>query len=210
MAVVTKYFVFCHLPKCGGQFVRYVLQQLNIHHEDVGEYHASYARIKNSISKDLVSVTNIRHPVTWYQSRWHHRMRMGWVPEAVEDWNCASNDFNQFVTNMIEFDKHGRLSTIIKSFDDGPKNAADFVLRQESLYNDLYVLLKKFYEFNDKIYWSLKPQNISDSNGVSSSSLAIYDNSILELLVKTESYVIDRYYYGVASPSDLLDQTMVL
>lgn len=211
MAVVTEYFVFCHLPKCGGKFVRYVLEQLNIPHNDVGDYHASYNRIKNLISNSLFSVTNIRHPLTWYQSRWHHRIRLGWEPLAVEDWNCASNDFNQFVLNMIKYDNDGRLSTIIKSFDDGKNGCADFVLKQESLTKDLYILLKKFYQFSDKIYWSLKPQNTSgDINNITASEIAIYDTSVLNNMLLTESYVINKYYYGLSDPNNLIDSQPIL
>lgn len=209
MALLTDNFVFCHLPKCGGQFIRYVLDQLNISNSEVGEYHDSFIRVKPFLKDRVLSVTNIRHPLTWYQSRWHHRVRIGWLPNSKEDWETASNDFNQFVMNMKVFDPNGRLSTIIKQYDDGFGGKADFILRQEFLQCDLYNLLSQFYELNTKIYWSLKPQNISGIDKLSSSAVAIYDADILEDMLKREEYIINKYYGGVNDPKDFVDSLVL-
>ena len=203
MALLTDKFVFCHLPKCGGQFIRYVLNQLNIPNSEIGEYHDSFIRIKSFLKKDVFSVTNIRHPLTWYQSRWYHRVRIGWLPNSKEDWETASNDFNQFVKNMQVFDCNGRLSTIIKQYDDGFNGKADCVLRQEFLRDDLYNLLSQFYEFNSKIYWSLKPQNISGVDEFNSLIVATYDINVLNDMLNREQYIINKYYSGVNDPKNL-------
>jgi len=209
MALLTNDFVFCHLPKCGGQFIRYVLNQLNIPNSEVGEYHDSFIKVKPFLKNRIISVTNIRHPVTWYQSRWYHRVRIAWLPNSKEDWETASNDFNQFVRNMEVFDPNGRLSTIIKQYDDGFDGKADFVLRQEFLQYDLYNLLIQFYKFNSKIYWQLKTQNISGVDERSSSAVAIYDKDVLKGMLKREKYIIDKYYDGVNDPKDLFDSLVL-
>lgn len=205
MAILTEHFVFCHLPKCGGQFIRYVLDQLNIPNREIGEYHDTFMKIKPFLNGKVLSITNIRHPLTWYQSRWYHRVRIGWIPNAKEDWFAASNDFNEFVKRMQLFDPNGRLSTIIKQYDDGFNGSADYILRQEFLSNDLYNLLKGLYDFNDKTYWSLKPQNISGNDESSSSSVAIYDQDVLDDMISREHYILDKYYSGVTDPKNLAD-----
>ncbi len=205
MALVTDKLVFTHLPKCGGTFIRYVLQQLNIKSYEIGEYHCPYFRIKSKIDNNLVSITSIRHPKSWYQSRWYHRMRLGWVPEAEEDWIAASNDFNKFVENMGAFDKHGRLSTLIRMFDDGPSGRADHVLKQENLNEELLQVLSKYYKIDVQFYNTLKNQNVSGENDKSSSKVAVYDDFVLNDMLTREKHVINSYYDGIRDPKILFE-----
>lgn len=209
MALVTDKIVFTHLPKCGGTFVRYVFQQLNIRFHEVGEFHCPYFRIKNKLDPQLVSVISIRHPLTWYQSRWYHRMRLGWVPDAEEDWFSASNNFNKFVENMGEFDPNGRLSTLIKSFNDGPSGKADHIIRQENLNCELLEVLNLYYDFNIDFYKSLQNQNVSGDETRSSWDVAVYDEDIKRRMLSREKYVINTYYNGVIDPKNLFEDVFL-
>lgn len=208
MAVVTDKFVFCHLPKCGGQFIRHALNVLNIKNSDIGLYHCPYKQIAEDISDKLVSVINVRHPYSWYKSRWYHRIRLGWLPEHPIDWDCASNDFNKFVTNVGEVDPNGRLTSLVKLFDDGPNGKADYVIRQEFLKDDFFKLLVDFYDFDHLKYWNLDYIN---SSGVeySSDDMAVYDDNVLKEMLRRERYVVDKYYDSSAIPS-IRDLSLIL
>jgi hypothetical protein len=212
MAVVTDKFIFAHIPKTGGQFVRHVIEMLRIEHREVGKYHSMpNSALRTGVS--LPSMITVRHPVTWYQSRWYHRIRHGWPPQNPIDWECASNDFNQFVLSMIEYDPNGRLCSIINSFLES-KNRFNYdvkwVLKNERLTQELYNLLRELdYKFDKDRYFNLRKINVSGNKGASSGDFAVYRPDVLEKLLEHESWVINRFYDGITDPNALSDQLVL-
>lgn len=207
MAVITDKFVYVHFPKTGGQFVRHAIEQLGIPHYEYGEYHAAPPAIGKEYL-GLPFVTTIRHPVTWYQSRWYHRVRLGWLLEHPVDWACASNDFNQFVMNLIDHDERGRCTAFTKLFArTNAYTKTTYVIRNEFLTRDLAIVLRELgCNVDYQIYHGLQRVNVAGQDKLSSYNVAIYRPEVLERLLHHERWVIDRLYDGITSPSALLDQ----
>lgn len=204
MGIVTDKFVFAHLPKTGGQFVRNVVERLDIPYRENSQYHSAPCVIYRA-GLILPAMITIRHPITWYQSRWYHRMRHGWIPTHPVDWECASNDFNQFVLNVINYDNNGRFTSLVQSFLKKNNNDdVEYVLRNENLTIDLYNFLTKVgYNVDKEIYNKIGKINSSNGNGESSASVAVYRDDVLQRLIKHESWVIDNFYGGITNPNNL-------
>lgn len=208
MAFVTDKFIFAHLPKTGGKFVRYVLEEFGITGKEVGNFHAAPMAVTKAGVLQPVMIT-IRHPVTWYQSRWMHRIKYGWSPSHPVDWECASNDFNQFVLNVIDYDPNGRFTSLVQLFRlrARPSTQIEYILKNETLTQELFVFLNKLgYDIDKAHYFNLPKVNTSGKTGEQSSDIAQYDPEVLDKLIKHESWVIDTYYNGISDPNALLDQ----
>lgn len=211
MALVTDKFVFAHLPKTGGKFVRHVVEWMDIPHQEIGNFHAAPIAVTRE-GCDLPTIISIRHPVTWYQSRWMHRIKYGWSAEHPVDWVCASNDFNVFVNNVIEYDPNGRLTSLVQLFlrKAKPNINVDYVLKNENLRNQLYgVLVDLGYNINRDLYNNIAEINVSGKPGQSSSDVAIYNSETFDRLINHERWLIDTYYDGIIDPKDLGDQFVV-
>ena len=208
MAFVTDKFIFAHLPKTGGKFVRYVFEEFGITGKEVGNFHAAPIAVTKTGLSQPVMIT-IRHPVTWYQSRWMHRIKYGWSPMHPVDWECASNDFNQFVRNVIKYDPNGRLTSLIRLFNlrARPNVPVEYVLKNETLSSDLFIFLNKLgYDIDKSHYFNLPKVNTSGRKGEQSGDVAVYEPHVLEELIEHEAWVIDTFYNGASDPNSLLDQ----
>jgi hypothetical protein len=96
--LVTKDFVFVHVPKTGGTFVNNLVKQ----HAEVeweGPLHATYDMLPDEY-RDLPAVAFVRNPFTWYPSWWEHQRRKG--PASKEEWPYhqlvrPSSNFEEFL-----------------------------------------------------------------------------------------------------------------
>jgi hypothetical protein len=107
--LITKHFVFIHLPKAGGSFLRrlcdqYLPEDWIVEHE-VGK-HAGDRKIPEEC-QDLPRFGLIRNPWEWYVSLHHYNLGVGRPPEHREriddrNWLTASNDgTHDFKTTMV-------------------------------------------------------------------------------------------------------------
>lgn len=130
MALVTDDFVFIHVPKTGGTYCRRVIEACcpEAHESGPGvreghplEEHYGIEEIQAK-HKELATkrfVGFVRHPVTWYPSRWawafltHYDSKRYEIPEAKAHWmnEVWSMDFNTFISNVIEVDEPRALQT---------------------------------------------------------------------------------------------------
>ena len=92
----------------------------------------------------------VRHPLTWYQSMWAHRMDEQWTPVDDPGWftprwietfaqltNCQSDVFEEFVTRCLDRFPDGFVSGLYDAYTDG----CTFVGRHERLLEDLETAL---------------------------------------------------------------------
>lgn len=201
MVLVASKLAFAHLPKTGGKTIRSILSEVDETCREVGDYHSKPA-ILNSYGLSIKVFISVRHPITWYRSRWHHRIRHGWLPAHPVDWQCANNDFNKFVNNVIEYDADGRLSTLIKLFmKKNNHDNVDYIIKNESLYQDLYdVLLSSGYSNLDDYKSYCNPTNVSGFGEESSNNVAIYNDSTMNRLLEHERWVIHNFYNQSQNP----------
>lgn len=193
MALVTSKLAFAHLPKTGGQTIRSILSKIDDCRE-IGDYH-SPPMVLNSHGMSTKVFISIRHPLSWYRSRWYHRIRNGWQPEHPVDWECANNDFNKFVNNLIEYDANGRLSTLVKMFmKKNRHDNVDFIIKNEDLFGDLRNILFSVYGNIDNYNDHCDVVNKSGDDEKSSSNVALYDDSTVNRLLEQERWIIDKFY----------------
>lgn len=107
--LITKHFVFIHLPKAGGSFLRRLcaihLPEDWIVEHNIGK-HAGDRKIPEEY-QELPRFGTVRNPWSWYVSLHHYNLGVGRPPEHREriddrNWLTASNDgMNDFKTTMV-------------------------------------------------------------------------------------------------------------
>lgn len=198
MALVTDKLVFVHIPKCAGMFFRHVFKVCKIKHYEVADQHSHFPELlrhkPESFFTDKKIVSFVRHPLMWYQSRWAFRLKHGWKPQHPLDFNCASNDFQVFVDNLLRYKPDGWFAWECKMFIDAAPRV-DFVGRTENLVNDTISILKLAGEkFSERAIRSMPRVNDSDMDGKSSKYWARYTPTLARRVMIVESEVINRYY----------------
>ena len=101
-----------HIPKTAGNFLRRVLETLEIPHEHspgtLGNSHA----LRQHFPRDFDFVAAfIRHPASWYVSHYRYQVQVG--SKVLQWWNnpwhpsrpmaeCAATTFGEFIQKVIE------------------------------------------------------------------------------------------------------------
>lgn len=187
-------------------FIRHVFKICKIQHTELGEQHSHFPEIGRyqppEFFKDKFLFSFVRHPLTWYQSRWAFRVKNGWKAQHPLDYNCASNDFRVFVDRVLKYKPSGWFTWECQSFIDQCPRPIDFVGRTENLVEDTIKALTMAGEkFNPAMVRSCPRVNDSDMDGKSSKFWATYDKKLLKRVLAVESEVVNRYY-----PDFQLDQ----
>jgi len=209
MALILPKSVFLHIPKTGGIWVRNAIERTNIKTFEFGEQHSHFNELLKYRDKQFYEkksiFTFIRHPLSWYQSRWAFRIKHGWQLRHPLDFNCASNDFCTFVKNCIEYKPEGWVSWLYQSFiDKAPKNVV--VGKQENLAGDLIDILHGAGEiFDEQLMLSTNRANESNMHGKSSKEMAVYTTDLIDEVLDVEKLIVDRYYSDI-NPSSLYRQ----
>jgi hypothetical protein len=195
--------IFMHLPKTGGTYTRAIINSLALNHSDILHVHCRF----NDIPKDIIDGMPdgmlvwglVRHPLTWYQSRWAHRCAHGWFPEHEFDYKCVSNDFNKFVNNCLDFYPTGWLAQEYANFFAGiPHRFKQYIGRYEELDNSIkHALIESGTLYCESEYPEIMPVNVSMLDGLSSSEIAVYNEDTFNRVLDVERTVIDRFYSGL-------------
>lgn len=207
MAIVTDKLVFLHTPKTGGWWIKHILERIGENPYDVGHQHEYFPSLLShrdeQFFRDRFVFTAVRHPLTWYQSRWAFRLLSGWQPRHPLDYNCASNDFKVFVSKALRMAPNGWCSWLYDEYTSG--NFIDFVAKNESLVDDfIYVLKKTGHSINEDEIRNVRRVNSSDINKLNSKHWARYTPDLFNRVMAVESNAINRYYPDyVIDPSDL-------
>jgi len=192
--------VFLHIPKTGGTWFRHAAYGSGIELVETGEQHgAVQVLLKEGRGEQWLSeqriFTIVRHPVTWYQSRWCFRVKYGWHVEHPLDMSCASNDFHTFVDNVLKQHPNGWLSKLYKRYNECPVHPADFVARTENIVDDLVGFLKQIgEEFDETAFRTHRRLNESMLEDLPSSYWAKYTPQLLDRVLAVESEAIEKYY----------------
>jgi hypothetical protein len=95
--LVTREFVFVHVPKTGGSFMRAAIEQA-VPAEDLGD-HVPYSKLPAEY-RHLPAIGFIRDPLAWYVSWFEHMQRhppkRGEVPDLGYE-ELLAGDFRGFV-----------------------------------------------------------------------------------------------------------------
>lgn len=154
MAIRTKRFIFYHIPKTGGTWVKVALEEAGVtyrpthtcggpHPFNLKWAHASPDTVRPGSGDGLFSFCFVRRPVAWYRSYWAFRSRKG----ARRDENFPadglwSDNFDEFVNNLLDAYPDGFVSKLYQYFTGINGDKVDYIGKQESLVNDLVLALR--------------------------------------------------------------------
>lgn len=212
MALATDKSIFLHVPKAGGMWIRHVFKVCRIPYAELGEQHSHFPEIARhqppEFFKNKFIFSFVRHPLTWYQSRWAFRVKHGWKPQHPLDFNCASNDFRIFVDNVLKYRPSGWFTWECQSFIDQCPRPIDFVGRVENIVDDtIHALTMAGEKFSTNAVRNCPRVNDSDMDGKPSKFWATYDEKLARRVMAVESEVINRYYVDSSlDPKSLCNQ----
>lgn len=191
--------VFLHVPKTGGTWFRHAMSQNGIKFEEIGEQHNHFPYILNLMPNgfydDKFIFAFVRHPLTWYQSRWVFRAQHGWHLEHPLDFNCASNDFLDFLDRVFAYKPTGWLTHLYGMYINEIPNDIDFVGHTETLADDCVKVLKMIgVKFDEEKFRGTPRINQSGLDGMPSGYWAKYSSEWLDKVIVMEQTVISRYY----------------
>jgi len=198
MAIATDKFVFLHIPKTGGVWVTGALRRTTSV-AMIGQQHSHFPQLLQLYNEDWFKkrfvFTMIRHPITWYQSRWAFRIKHGWRLGHPLDYHCASNDFHTFVENVLNYKPDGWLSWLYDQYISHVPGGIDYVARLEKGSAEIkHVLTESGTEFDPAVVDNIKRANDSDMGGHSSKYWAKYTPELFDRVMAVESKAISRYY----------------
>jgi hypothetical protein len=227
MAFLLQNSIFIHIPKTGGQWVTTALKGAGLVLGELGVVHATpdeithdpaelkrskrnrprwyeWVRVRLSIRRQPVVFSMVRHPLSWYQSCWAHRMDDAWAPinapdwfthRAIETWadftdHCRASTFAEFVRKCTARYPEGFASLLFDSYTDG----CTFVGRQERLRDDLVTALRLAGEdFQPEHLWRTPPRNVLGSGRWRSQCQ--YTPELIERVVVAEARAIRKFGY---------------
>lgn len=199
MAVRLANSVFLHVPHTGGNWVTEVLSKMGLVVDRTTNAHLSWKNIVSNPSGSdgsrpfrewcgLRPFVFIRHPVTWFASRWGYKMRNGWNMQGPTDKETAAPTFDGFVRKCVARDPGG-IGRMYLNHTAG----ARFVGRYESLRNDLSEVLRLFEGIWD---FSLieKTPSVNASEALHRAP-ALYTQELLDLVNQTEQKTLGMWGY---------------
>jgi len=202
MALLADNLLFLHIPKTAGIWIRNLLKDLGLNTSELGTQHTHFPELKKFVTaerlEELFLFTFVRHPLSWYQSRWAFRMKHGWRTSHPLDFNCMSNDFNDFVDRVLKYQPNGWVTWLYSQYIDNSPKKLDGIGRMERLEDNLIELLNiAGVQYDENFVRSYGRVNDSDMDGKTSKSLAVYDELVARRVLAVEQKVIDLYYYDI-------------
>jgi len=192
-------WIFLHIPKTGGSWFREAIKlATGKPYSHVGQQHSHFPELANHINPDTIKSAYyfafVRHPITWYQSRWAFRVKHGWHMSHPIDRNCSSNDFREWVDNLL-IHKPGWVSTLYKVYIERVPSGEINVGTMENLVTDATNILQNAgVEFDEQKFIDAGRINDSSMGEMSSKQLAKYTPELLQRVLDAEKYAIDLYY----------------
>jgi hypothetical protein len=190
--------IYLHIPKTGGTWFRNAIHRSRIEYQEIALTHNHFPAILANkpagFYNDKFIFTFVRHPLTWYQSRWSFRMQHGWQMQHPLDYYCASNNFHDFVRRAIAFQPTGWVTYKYWLYIDHAPHI-HFIGRTETLVRDAITVLKTIgIQFDEQTFTRTPRINVSDLSGQNSKAFAKYTPELLQQVLDVEHVAISKYY----------------
>ncbi len=185
MALKFDDYLFYHIPKTGGGYVRQVLYVVAKEFKEIGHTHNTPLEIENY--EKIPSFTIVRHPLAWYKSYYRYRVKKNWRKGHFIDKHVKADNFEDFMKNMLYAYPCGYVTSRYLSVVPFISN----ILRTETLTEDLRQLLAKWgYKFPLTKTWPERKEKIGDRKINTSIS-----PETMSKLLKAESRIISHLGY---------------
>ena len=210
MAAQLPNSVFYHVPKTGGSWARFAINNAGISRYEIGPNrtnpHGLPCEVKEfcESARDMFSFCFVRNPCDWYKSFYCFRCLKGWKPghEKIDDYE--SEDFEEFIMNCVD-QSPGWLTERFRPYVDD----VDFVGKQENLCDDLILALNTAGEhFSEDDIRSVAPINqaalLSTSAEDDASPKRYGDRAVLtpklrQMIYESERATFERFGYSQRS-----------
>jgi hypothetical protein len=204
--LITPRTRFLHVPKTGGTWAWRALQAANVPLElldrpsnGVLGWHCGLDQTEDYA--DRFTFAFVRHPLAWWRSFWGNRMRHGWEPDHAIDSRARSDDFNDFIEQVVE-NLPGHFGERLSSYIGPPEAPITFVGRYENVVEDLVRALRLAGEvFDEQALRHHAPENVGDYERFP----AHYRPQLAVALAAVEHETIERFYPRQPVPADLLE-----
>jgi len=109
MAIYLKNSVFIHIPKCGGRWVKQMIESHVRGYEYSGD--PIYDAHDSPDEKGRMPFAFVREPATFAHSLWHHRAKkkankfghkFNWQTYIRMEEECQSEDYETFMNNVAD------------------------------------------------------------------------------------------------------------
>ena len=204
MAICTDRFIFYHIPKCGGTWVKVALKNAGIryrtprwsdepHPFNLKHAHSTPDNVAPRAKEGRFSFCFVRKPASWYQSYWAFRSRKG----ARRDQHFPadglwSDDFDQFVNNLLDAYPSGFVTTLYQYYTGAECEKVDYVGRQEYLSLNLAYALGLAGESCDVSALATTPQqNMAPDRWI---ARAVLSEATESRVAECERWVLERFY----------------
>lgn len=184
--IITPSYVYIHLPKTGGWWVREVVLAGGGPCY-VGPMHVPADELLPAMG-GRYSFTVVRHPVTWWRSFWSHSSTRGW-PSSLEPFNriadcCVWYSYQEFMTRVLN-DIPGEYGRIARRYTAGVTRTGRF----ENLAADLLAFTT---EAGAPVPVTLPPSNTGTYDAERAATTPEVDAAICA----AEAEFISEYYPG--------------
>lgn len=146
MAILIPNAIGLLIPKCGSQYILTVLEKAEIPYKFIGASQIDskstimHSDLNNTEVYDYFTFAFVRHPLSWYQSYWAYRMRMGWTDDVIDE-QCADDNFHKFMEKVIEYYPDGYISSYYERYVGTGDSTISYVGRLERINEDLPIAL---------------------------------------------------------------------
>lgn len=215
--VTTDKFVFLHLQKCGGSFIRNFMLENIPSAKNIVPQHDGYTTIKsNHKNKPVIGV--IRNPWDWYVSLYHFHLpskgsfmhpiiekggsfkgflnlflnkKKGRIHDINFDW-VTKMDVGPYSYRVIKcFNKSG---LNIKNIGDCNFNGVNIIKMENLVFNFIDVLTEKGITLSDETINKLKSRNKVNTSA-HKNYRQYYDDNTIELVSKKDRLIIKHFNY---------------
>jgi hypothetical protein len=218
MALITDKFIFVHIPKTGGTWIRRSLEALGIFGRENAEPYAYHEhdgifRVPYELRYSRPAFAIVRHPVTRLASLWSWAMltnfndKIDSEPAAAGHWfaECLSQDYEEFVVKYLQIHP-GLITQITLSmlgyYQKAPglwrpsKFKVDFIGKFETLEADFIRFLKEIarLEIDEAKIKAVSPQRVGASGPLKDN--AQIPNGLRHRLMEAERELCDEFDYS--------------
>jgi hypothetical protein len=202
----TDKFVFYHIPKTGGIWVKEAIRHAGIKHgrcrdrKGVGHpfglkrEHATPAVAQEGCSAGRFSFCFVRHPVSWLKSHWCYRVQTGILDEKTPIDRLWEDDFEWFVRRVLTHYPGGYVTQLYQYYVGPNADRMDFIGRQENLADDLVTALTLAGEtFDEQALRGYGRRNIAAARP-EMRALCELSEDVERAVIDTERWVMDTFY----------------
>jgi hypothetical protein len=204
VAQIHDQFVYLHIPKCGGHWVKGAMRAAGIETVHQPPHHAHVGMV-DALGRPAITV--IRHPLAWYRSYWCYRIGGGagegpwdplergtlWHPTWVLD-QCGCEDFNDFIDNVLER-RSGYLTYLYQLYTGIGTRRIEHIVRLMDCPRALCNVLDRLWVRYDRDVLKSYPREHVSS--LDAKTRALFRRDQAEAIYDTERAIFDQYGYTV-------------